>query len=65
MQGIIFEKSYHIQMALLRRSSFEFRGESLFFSNLSFLSYVYSQHSRDSVLNNTDKFCTKIILAFH
>lgn len=65
IQRILFEKSYHTQMTVLRRNSFEFRGESLSSSNLYFLSYVYSQHSCDSVLNNTEKFCTEMILAFH
>lgn len=65
MQRIIFKKPNHIQMTVLKKNSFEFRGELLFSSNLSFLSYAYSQYSCDSELNNTDKFCPEIILAFH
>lgn len=67
MQRIPFEKLNHIQIQIqtvLKRNIFEVRRDLMFSSNLSFLSYVYSQHSCDSVLNNTDRFCTEIILLF-
>lgn len=42
MQRILFEKANLIQKTIPKRNRFEFRGELLFSSNLSFLSDVYS-----------------------
>lgn len=45
MQKILFQKPNHIQKTIPKINSFEFRGEFILSSNLSFLFYVYSYHS--------------------